>query len=214
MPPTPPQVTRLHSFAFPLAEVAVAVMAAHPEFVPLLAARLHQVCLLCCCGVRSPNRMAGLLRPPAALTACPHTSRLAAHPCPPGGLPAAPMLQVCPLTVPKYRVFKTGADDDAYLKQLGYKISTDEDTGRVSAVQAAAGWVLDGCCRPAPGSGAGACLPPACLRLPRPSHGCRPVYPLACCLPGCLAGLLMCRLASLPGCLAAWLAAGGAGEHG
>ena len=41
--PVPLQVTRLHSFAFPLAEVAVAVMAAHPDFVPLLAARLHQV---------------------------------------------------------------------------------------------------------------------------------------------------------------------------
>lgn len=37
------QVTRLHSFAFPLAEVAVAVMAAFPEFVDLLVARLHQV---------------------------------------------------------------------------------------------------------------------------------------------------------------------------
>lgn len=38
------QVTRLHSFAFPLAEVAVAVMASQPDMVPLLAARLHQVC--------------------------------------------------------------------------------------------------------------------------------------------------------------------------
>lgn len=75
------QVTRLHSFAFPLAEVAVAVMSSHPEFVPLLAARLHQV---------------------------------------------------CPLTVPKYVVFRQGADEDAYLRQLGYKISTDEDTGQVS----------------------------------------------------------------------------------
>lgn len=36
-------MTRLHSFAFPLAEVAVAVAVAHPEFVPLLVARLHQV---------------------------------------------------------------------------------------------------------------------------------------------------------------------------
>ncbi|KAL4440598.1 hypothetical protein ABPG75_003599 [Micractinium tetrahymenae] len=75
------QVTRLNSFAFPLAEVAVAVMAAQPDFVPLLAARLHQV---------------------------------------------------CPLTVPKYFVFRQGADEDAYLKQLGYKISTDEDTGQVT----------------------------------------------------------------------------------
>lgn len=37
------QVTRLHSFAFPVAEVAVAVAAAHPDFVPLLVGRLHQV---------------------------------------------------------------------------------------------------------------------------------------------------------------------------
>lgn len=36
-------MTRLHSFAFPLAEVAVAVMASQPDMVPLLAARLHQV---------------------------------------------------------------------------------------------------------------------------------------------------------------------------
>ncbi|PSC71897.1 Nucleoporin GLE1 [Micractinium conductrix] len=78
------QVTRLHSFAFPLAEVAVAVMAAHPDFVPLLAARLHQV---------------------------------------------------CPLSVPKYFAFKSGQGQDAedvYLRQLGYKISTDEDTGQIS----------------------------------------------------------------------------------
>lgn len=75
------QVTRLPSFAFPLAEVAVAVMAAQPDFVPILAARLHQL---------------------------------------------------CPLTVPKYFIFKSGADEDGYLKQLGYKISVDEDTGQVS----------------------------------------------------------------------------------
>ena len=37
---------RLHAFAFPLAEVAVAVGAAHPAFMPLLLARLHQA--LCC----------------------------------------------------------------------------------------------------------------------------------------------------------------------
>ncbi|EFN53838.1 hypothetical protein CHLNCDRAFT_135914 [Chlorella variabilis] len=77
------QVTRLHAFAFPLAEVAVAVMAAHPDFVPLLAARLHQL---------------------------------------------------CPLTVPKYAVFRSGSgqDEDAYLRQLGYMISADEDTGQVT----------------------------------------------------------------------------------
>ncbi|KAI3431256.1 hypothetical protein D9Q98_004319 [Chlorella vulgaris] len=77
------QVTRLHSFAFPVAEVAVAVMAAHPSFVPLLVARLHQV---------------------------------------------------CPLTVPKYHAYKSapGQDEDAYLRQLGYRITTDEDTGRVT----------------------------------------------------------------------------------
>lgn len=39
--------------------------------------------------------------------------------------------QVCPLTVPKYLVFKAGADEDGYLKQLGYRIRTDEDTGQV-----------------------------------------------------------------------------------
>ena len=37
------QVLRLHAFAFPLAEVAVAVAAAHPDFMPLLLARLHEV---------------------------------------------------------------------------------------------------------------------------------------------------------------------------
>ena len=42
--------------------------------------------------------------------------------------------------MPKYRVFKTGADEDAYLKQLGYKISTDEDSGKVRAL------VLGACC--------------------------------------------------------------------
>ena len=41
--PLPLQVTRLHSFAFPLAEVAVALMVACPDFVPLLVGRLHQV---------------------------------------------------------------------------------------------------------------------------------------------------------------------------
>lgn len=40
------QVLRLHAFAFPLAEVAVAVAAAHPDFMPLLLVRLHQVRLL------------------------------------------------------------------------------------------------------------------------------------------------------------------------
>lgn len=43
---------------------------------------------------------------------------------------------MCPLTVPKYRVFKSGAgqeQEDAYLKQLGYRITTDEDTGQVLA---------------------------------------------------------------------------------
>jgi nucleoporin GLE1 len=40
------QITRLHSFAFPLAEVAVAVAAAHPDFAHLLLGRLHAVCPL------------------------------------------------------------------------------------------------------------------------------------------------------------------------
>lgn len=40
------QITRLHAFAFPLAEVAVAVGAAHPDFVPLLLARLQDACPL------------------------------------------------------------------------------------------------------------------------------------------------------------------------
>lgn len=35
--------------------------------------------------------------------------------------------------MPKYVVFRQGADEDAYLRQLGYKISTDEDTGQVGA---------------------------------------------------------------------------------
>lgn len=33
--------------------------------------------------------------------------------------------------MPKYLVFKAGADEDGYLKQLGYRIRTDEDTGQV-----------------------------------------------------------------------------------
>lgn len=40
------QIARLHSFAFPLAEVAVAVMATHPRFADLLVARLHAACPL------------------------------------------------------------------------------------------------------------------------------------------------------------------------
>ena len=40
------QITRLHSFAFPLAEVAVAVASAHPDFLPFLLARLHDACPL------------------------------------------------------------------------------------------------------------------------------------------------------------------------
>jgi nucleoporin GLE1 len=39
------QITRLHSFAFPLAEVAVAVGAAYPEFIDILLGQLHQVCV-------------------------------------------------------------------------------------------------------------------------------------------------------------------------
>lgn len=37
------QVQRLHAFAFPLAEVAVAVAGPHPEFLDILLARLHRV---------------------------------------------------------------------------------------------------------------------------------------------------------------------------
>ena len=40
------QITRLHAFAFPLAEVAVAVGAAHPDFLDILVARLHDACPL------------------------------------------------------------------------------------------------------------------------------------------------------------------------
>lgn len=40
------QITRLHSFAFPLAEVAVGVGVAHPEFIAMLIARLNSVCPL------------------------------------------------------------------------------------------------------------------------------------------------------------------------
>ena len=40
------QVQRLHAFAFPLAEVAVAVAVAHPEFMDLLLARLHKASTL------------------------------------------------------------------------------------------------------------------------------------------------------------------------
>lgn len=37
------QITRLHSFAFPLAEVAVAVASMNPDFVELLLGQLHKV---------------------------------------------------------------------------------------------------------------------------------------------------------------------------
>jgi len=40
------QITRLHSFAFPLAEVAAAVGAAHPVFIDILLAKLHAACPL------------------------------------------------------------------------------------------------------------------------------------------------------------------------
>lgn len=40
------QITRLHSFAFPLAEVATAVGSVHTEFVDILLARLHVACPL------------------------------------------------------------------------------------------------------------------------------------------------------------------------
>ena len=53
------QVALSHAFAFPLAEVAAAVAAAHPDFLPLLLAKLHHVgispilvirmALPCCC---------------------------------------------------------------------------------------------------------------------------------------------------------------------
>jgi hypothetical protein len=46
------------------------------------------------------------------------------------------------LTVPKTYLYRsgTGQDEDAYLKSLGYKITTDEDTGEVrrAVVSAAA----------------------------------------------------------------------------
>jgi len=40
------QITRLHSFAFPLGEVAVGVGVAHPEFLAILIARLNGICPL------------------------------------------------------------------------------------------------------------------------------------------------------------------------
>lgn len=127
--PPPPQVTRLHSFAFPLAEVAVAVMAAHPDLVPLLAARLHQVGG--CLGGVEPHLLWAAAAPaPHSSAHTPQAPPLSLSPAQP--LPSPPeSAQVCPLTVPKYSVFKTGADEDGYLKQLGYRIRTDEDTGQV-----------------------------------------------------------------------------------
>lgn len=43
--------------------------------------------------------------------------------------------QACLLTVPKYIVFHSGTDEDTYLRQLGYKISTDEDTAEARRLQ-------------------------------------------------------------------------------
>lgn len=74
------QITRLHSFAFPLAEVAVAVAAAHPDFVDLLLARLHDA---------------------------------------------------CPLAIPMYYGFRSGGDELEYLRLMKYKITEDEEKGKV-----------------------------------------------------------------------------------
>ncbi|KAL4527124.1 hypothetical protein Ndes2526B_g09162 [Nannochloris sp. 'desiccata'] len=78
------QITRLHSFAFPLAEVAVAVAAAHPDFIELLLARLHES---------------------------------------------------CPLAVPMYYGFRSGGDDLEYLRLLKYKITEEEENGRVKLIK-------------------------------------------------------------------------------
>jgi nucleoporin GLE1 len=78
------QITRLHSFAFPLAEVAVAVAAAHPDFIELLLARLHES---------------------------------------------------CPLSVPMYYGFRNGGDDLEYLRLMKYKITEEEEKGRVELIK-------------------------------------------------------------------------------
>jgi nucleoporin GLE1 len=78
------QITRLHSFAFPLAEVAVAVAAAHPDFIELLLARLHEA---------------------------------------------------CPLAVPMYYGFRSGGDDLEYLRLMKYKITEEEEKGRVGLIK-------------------------------------------------------------------------------
>lgn len=78
------QITRLHSFAFPLAEVAVAVAAAHPDFIELLLARLHES---------------------------------------------------CPLSVPMYYGFRSGGDELEYLRLMKYKITEEEERGRVELIK-------------------------------------------------------------------------------
>ena len=105
-PPPPPysQVTRLHPFAFPLGEVAVAVMAAHPDLVPLLAARLHQArleawsgghSLLWCTRPRGPRlAISPAPRPQPTLRPLPHPLHPPA-PRTPAGLPAVCAQVLC-----------------------------------------------------------------------------------------------------------------------
>jgi len=78
------QITRLHSFAFPLAEVTVAVAAAHPDFIELLLARLHES---------------------------------------------------CPLSIPMYYGFRSGGDELEYLRLMKYKITEEEEKGRVELIK-------------------------------------------------------------------------------
>lgn len=73
-------------------------------------------------------------------------------------------VQVCPLTVPKYMVFKSGADEDTYLKQLGYRIRTDEDTGEVRCGCRRMGHLLQTALPSSSSGAAGAALPLRCQR--------------------------------------------------
>ena len=70
------QVVRLHSFAFPLAEVAVSVAAVFPDFMALLLAKIHQVMP----DAETPGASSACIPRQTAMRVGPH-GRFACSPC-------------------------------------------------------------------------------------------------------------------------------------
>ena len=149
-------------------------MAAHPDFVPLLAARLHQVGGRAWAGPSDGpayTRVEGTVPAQQQLGYCsgggvgawlpfclgkhgwrprqppfpckPANAHTHTHTHTPDFRRRSRRPQLCPLTVPKYAVFRSGSgqDEDAYLRQLGYMISADEDTGQVRGWRVAGTWL-------------------------------------------------------------------------